>query len=356
MLRRIPFTPLVCLVVFLSTILAHDSWAANPEEALEILLKPNEASSSKVSKRAKARPRPVYQARPWVGGVPAQIPPPPFFKPISKVKAPLGGFGLYPVAVPCILPRAKSRQWELSVQAIFARTRGTIAWPRRCYTGYNQDNEIDLNGIFNIPEHATVPQFTGRYQFRPHWGLRYTILGNEFTGGGNQGQYNQQYCFGSSNLLISGYQGLNSKWTHTYQRVGLIYDAISSCTTVMSVFAGWLHTDDKLEVGCQYCGNYTQTFSVSGDSAIAGLEFQRCIKTARNGGTLSWDHKVGVIFLDNVDGWDIQLGLRYSIPLNCGRAGFASGGYRFISYKKSQPDYLWQHVIEGGYLEFGLIF
>jgi hypothetical protein len=57
-----------------------------------------------------------------------------------------------------------------------------------------------------------------------------------------------------------------------------------------------------------------------------------------------------------VEGWDIQLGLRYSIPLNCGRAGFASGGYRFISFKKSQPDYLWENTLEGGYLEFGLIF
>jgi hypothetical protein len=356
MLRRIPFTPLVCLVIFLSTILVNESWAANPEEALEILLKPNQARSSAVAKRTKARPRPVYQARPWVAGMPSQIPPPPFFKPISKVKAPCGGFAPIPFPRGCALPRAKARQWELSVQAIFARTRGTIAWPRRCYTNFNQNNEIDLNDIFNVPEHATIPQFTARYQFRPHWAVRYTILGAELSGGGNTNQWNQQYCFGNSNILISGFQDLNSKWTHTYQRLGLVYDAISTCSTVMSVFADWLHTDDKLEVGCQICGQYTRIFSTSGDSAIVGLEFQRCIKTARNGGTLSWDHKAGVIFLDDVQGWDIQLGLRYSIPLNCGRAGFASGGYRFITYEKSQPDYLWENTLEGGYMEFGLIF
>jgi hypothetical protein len=87
-----------------------------------------------------------------------------------------------------------------------------------------------------------------------------------------------------------------------------------------------------------------------------GLELQRCIKTAANGGTFSFDHKAGVIFLDDVEGWDVQAGARYSIPLNYGRWGYMKGGYRYVEIKKSQSDYAFKHALEGGYMEFGFIF
>ncbi|MFZ5864435.1 MAG: hypothetical protein ACOYXY_00995, partial [Thermodesulfobacteriota bacterium] len=70
----------------------------------------------------------------------------------------------------------------------------------------------------------------------------------------------------------------------------------------------------------------------------------------------SCDFKGGVIFLDDVEGWDIQVGMRYSIPLNCGRSGYVSGGYKFVDYKKSEQNLIWENTFEGGYLEMGLVF
>ncbi len=55
MLRRIPSTPLVCLVLLLSTIFLNASWAAGPDESLDILLKPNQVSSAPTVVAHKAK-------------------------------------------------------------------------------------------------------------------------------------------------------------------------------------------------------------------------------------------------------------------------------------------------------------
>lgn len=173
------------------------------------------------------------------------------------------------------------------------------------------------------------------------------------TGTGNP---SQQFYFGSQWFLITPGWPLNTTWEHGYHRVGLIYDAVRTCSTVVSVFADWVHTDDKINVGCTTCGWWSQTFSEGGDSAMVGLEIKKCFNSLPNLGTFSCDFKGGVIFLDNVEGWDIQVGMRYSIPLNCGRSGYVSGGYKFVDYKKSEENLIWKNTFEGGYLEMGLVF
>lgn len=355
MLRRTPSTLLVCLVLFLSTVLINTAWPADPQEALDVLLKPNDAGATADVKRHKAKPRPGYIAVP---------PPVPFLAPypppagITKVKAP-AACPVVPYGAPCILPQPLPRQWDMSVQFIFARTRGTIAWPRNSwwYTGWwGSGNEADLNDNLGLPAHWTLVQFTARYQFRPNWAVRYSILPFEISGGRGWWDYWSwnQFVFGP--LLVTPGLPYNSKWQHQYHRLGLVYDAVKTCSTVLSVFADWVHTEDQISLNCISCGFQTAIFSKGGDSAIAGLELQQCIKTTWNGATLSCDYKAGFIFLDDVQGWDIQLGLKYTIPLGCGRWGYTKGGYRFIDYKKSQPDILFENAIEGGFWEFGFIF
>ena len=107
---------------------------------------------------------------------------------------------------------------------------------------------------------------------------------------------------------------------------------------MLRVVGQWVHADDKISVNCSVCFNLERAFSKSTDAALVGLEYQRCVKTALNGGTLSLEHKAGFIFYDDSEGWDLQTGLRYTIPLNCGRWGYLKGGYRFIQIKRSQPD------------------
>lgn len=356
MLRRTPSTLLVCLVLFLSTVLINTAWPADPQEALDVLLKPNDTGASAQVKRHKAKPRPGYIA--VSPQVPVVVPYPPPPAGITKVKPP-AACPVYPYGMPCLLAQPMPRQWDMSVQFIFARTRGTIAWPRNSwwYYGYaGWSNEADLNDALGLPAHWTLWQFTARYQFQPNWGMRYSILPFEISGGRGWWDYGSWNWFVFGPLYVTPGQPYNAKWQHQYHRLGLVYDAIKTCSTVLSVFADWVHTEDQVSLNCISCGWSTAIFSKGGDSAIAGLEFQQCIKTAPNGGTFSCDYKAGVIFFDDVQGWDIQIGMKYTIPLGCGRWGYAKGGYRFIDIKKSQPDILFNNAIEGGFGEFGFIF
>ncbi|MBI5570662.1 MAG: hypothetical protein HY914_12020 [Desulfomonile tiedjei] len=370
MLRRIPATLVVCLAFLVTTILAGTAYAADPNESLEILLKPNKqgAATPAAVQKPKARYAQRYTAElppplmPCPPGVPCGQPP--FPVGISKVKAPAcfpampAGFG----GPPCILATPRAGQWELGAQAFFATIRGSVAWPRYnwLYSGYyygDQDRGANFVDHLQLPRHDVLVQLTALYQFRPNWGFRYSVLFKEFNGGG---QSNDYFWFGnpySGFGLFNPFQPLSSKWLHGYHRVGLVYDALRSCSAKVSVFADWFHMEDQISVNCTYCGNYTQVFSKSADGALVGLEFKRCLKTMCNGGTLSCETKAGVMFLDNVEGWDVEVGARYSIPMNAmGRWGYLKGGYRLVDFKKYQNDYGLRHALEGGFAEFGFIF
>jgi hypothetical protein len=273
---------------------------------------------------------------------------------ISKVKAlPACAPAMLPAG--CILPRTAPGQWEMSVQAFFARTRGTVQWPRNnWWAGGWANREVDFNDDLQLPAHQVLAQFTAKYQFRPQWAIRYSILGLDLKGGGwNWNNWNQFY-FG--NQFFGGTNNINSEWQHLYQRVGVLYDAIRTCNSAVSIFTDWVHADDKITVGCGFCGWGASTLSKGTDAAIVGLEIERCMSTAWNGGTFSCDYKAGVIFLDDVEGVDAQAGCKYSIPMNYGRWGFVKGGYRYVELKKTQQDYLLKHALEGGFMELGVIF
>lgn len=353
MLRRIPFTPLVCLVIFVSTLFASGAWAADPKESLEILLKPNKAAQTGAPtvKQTKARTRiaansDTFRAYPFV-----PPPPPGAITKVTPTMPSVCG------PVDCYLPHPRARQWEMSAQAFFARTKGTVQWPR--YSPYylvttGWENWADLNDDLKLPEHDTLVDLSARYQFRPNWGVRYQVLFDELNGGGWPWR---QFLFGNQYTgLITWGQQIQTKWLHDYQRLTLVYDAVRTCQSVISVSGGWMHADDKIDLYCQTCGYYTREFSKSMDTAIVELEFKRCIRTAANGGTLSWDNKAAVMFGDDVEGVDIQAAGRYSIPVNCGRAGFVKGGYRFVQLKKTQTDYALKTTFEGGFIEGGFIF
>ncbi len=359
MLRRIPSTPLVCLVVFLSTIFLNASWAAGPDESLDILLKPNQAGSAPtvVAHKAKA---PRAASKYVVAPVAVPYPPPPPMG-ITKVKPSM----CLPFAVGapmCILPAPRMGQWEMSAQAFFASVRGKIAWPR--YSQFNNFQTDDsalwpnLTDQLQLPAHQVVGGFTASYQFRPNWAVRFSVLGFESSGGGLVQQANSLngfFVFG--NQIFTFGQQIQTKWRHTYGRLGLVYDAIRTCNAKVSVFADWVHVDDRIDVFCSFCGFGNSTFSKNTDAAMVGLQFQKCLVTTRNGGTFSSDCKAGAMFLDNVEGWDVELGGRYSIPLNAGgRWGYLKGGYRFVNLNKSQSDFVFNNALEGGFAEFGFIF
>ncbi len=350
MLRRIPVTPLVCLVILVSAVFATSVNAAGPNEPLEVLLKPDNSTLTPVVQTARSRntiSRHSSKQAVWV------CPPPPMG--ITKVKA-------IPACAPpmpfnmCILPQPRAGQWDMSAQVFFARSRGKIQWPRQSwYYSYGWNQDVDFNDQLGLPAHQVLAQFTAKYQFRPNWAIRGSLIRSDFNGdGGGQSWNNWGFYFG--NQWFTNTWGINTKWEHGYYRLGLVYDAVKNCRAAVSIYADWVHTDDKIGVNCSYCGYQTSVFSKGGDSAMVGLELQKCLATTRNGGTFSLDNKAGVIFFDNVEGWDVQAGAKYSVPLNYGRWGYMKGGYRLIDLKKSQPDLIFNHALEGGFMEFGFIF
>jgi len=352
MLRRIPATPLVYLVILSITLFVAASWAAGPDESMEIRLKPSPASGSPVPAVNKASPHQATRTRRALDYGPSPVfmyfPPP-----IMKVKPEV--CGVFPLIPVCILPSPVMGQWEMSGQVFFARVRGTMQWPRNSWwlAGYGWGNNVGFTDDLQFPVHQTVGEFTARYQFRPNWAFRYSILSAELNGGGWP---TDNFWFGWQQITFG--QPIQTKWTHYYNRLGLIYDAIHNCRAKVSVFADWVHTDDRMTLNCTACSAFlgSPTFSKNGDSMMVGLELQRCVRTFVNGGTFSLDCNAGGIFLDDVEGWDVQAAGRYSVPLNCGRWGYVKGGYRLVDIKKSESDFIFNHALEGGFMEFGLIF
>jgi hypothetical protein len=354
MLRRIPFTPLVCLVILVSTCLFNVCWAAGPDESLEILLKPNQtsAATTRIVQPTKAR---RTAGASYYGAPPALI---------TKVKPPIQTIcspGFQPPT--CILPTPQVGQWQIGAQALFARLRGNISWPnmnQNWWWGYNSgfNNNPSFSDSLQLPGYQVLPAVDARYQFRPRWSVRFWALGNETKGGGwvqdsfyfgfTQGSYTP-YLYNNGNMITT-------RWQHGYYQVGLLYDAIKTCNTMLSVFGGWMHTDDRIDAGCINCGWQANTFSKSMDTVSVGLELQKCVMTSSTGGTFSFDNRATAMFADNVTAWDVQLGGRYSIPLNYGRWGYLKGGYRYINQNKNQLDYALNYTIDGGFAELGFIF
>jgi hypothetical protein len=356
MLRRVPYTLLVCLSIFLPTILGTASWAASPEQSAQMLLAPSEATgtSAPAVPKTKTRTARVFKA----GPVPHILACPPPLG-ITKIRPQLClPYGVRPA---CILPAPLPGQWEIGAQAFFARVTGKVQWPRYSsyyygYAGQGGDDWLaaDFSDSLMLPKHAVLVEIKAKYQFKPNWAFRYSVIPFTLNGGGLP-DYSRQFVFG--NFLFTSGVPIQTKWQHAYHRVGLVYDAVRTCSSKISVFADWVHVDDRIDINCAQCSVLQQTFSKNTDSSMVGVEAQRCLTTTSNGATFSCDSKAGAIFLDDVEGWDVELGGRYSIPLNnSARWGYMKGGYRLVNLKKSQSDFLLKDGLEGGFMELGFIF
>jgi hypothetical protein len=258
----------------------------------------------------------------------------------------------YEFSVPNILPVTQHRGWKFDAEVLFARTKGTVRFLtgyQSAYT-YGTSGDVDLNGDMGIPEHAVVPTFTAQYRFRPQWGVRYSITPLAQDGSGT---VSSNFVFGTTTFNNS--QNTRVKRESLYQRIGLVYDPIRTYTSRVSVFGDYVRINDKISATQGFGGSATMDNDLN--MAMAGLEFERCLKTTRTNNTLSLECRAGIAFLDEAVGSDLSTGLKYSIPLNNGRWGFVSGGYRYLNYKKKYSDAKsFDTAMEGGYLQMGFIF
>jgi hypothetical protein len=240
-------------------------------------------------------------------------------------------------------------QFELATQVFFARTKGTVKYPA-AVLGFPA-TEIDLNNDLGFDEHATVLEYSARYQFRPNWAFFYSIM--PFEQRSNKTIENTIY-FG--NWFIPAGCFSANKWEFIYQRVGMSYSPIQTCSSSLSITAGWLYNDSRVRVDSSVCGGVGNQVDRTRNMVVTGVELQKCIKTMCNQATLSCDDQITLGWGDGSFMLDLQVGLRFTVPMNCGRWGYAKGGYRLLQFNENRDDLRLDFSLEGGFVEAGLIF
>jgi hypothetical protein len=302
--------------------------AAGPSEDVAALPAPGQKDPATVKADKIRKVRPVYKVHPQFMAVNPQL-------------------------GECCLPVAQAKGWEVDAQVIFARIKGKVRLSNTYWgqtsSAWGSGLDQDLNSDWGIPDHSAVGSFSLGYRFRPKWSLRYSLMPWELNGSGGNLQ-NYGYSYG---------QGGRVKWQRLYHRIDLVYDPISTYRARVGVFAGYTRIDEKLSFGgtTYYTGNTAPTFDHQLNMGMAGVEFERCLKTTRFRNTLSCECRAGVAFLDEAFGSDIMTGLRSTIPLGSGRWGYLGAGYRYVSFKKGYNDFKQIDTsLEGGYLKMAFIF
>ncbi len=257
----------------------------------------------------------------------------------------------YPARRLCILPIGRPKGWEMNAEAFFARMKGKVRYVRGNYGyTYQYASDVDLNNDLGVPEHGVVPEFSATYRFRPNWALRYSIMPMSVE---NTSSSNRSFVFGSNQH--SSVQNSKVKWERLIHHAGIVYDPVKTYRSRISIFTDYVRVDDKLSffnLGC--CSD---TWDEDMNMAMAGLEFEKCLRTGRQCNTLSLVCKAGVGFLDEAFASDVMTGLKYSIPLNNGRWGYVKGAYRYVSYKKGYSDVKsLDTAMEGASIQVGFIF
>jgi len=339
-----PYTLLVCLALLgmISTANASNwNYSApdftEPHQFLVAAAAPQASQNLKAAEAPKTKA--IYKVKP---------------DKIVKCRPPEGyvaGTVLDRIGWECVLPVVRHKGWELSAEALYARTKGKVRFIRGTFfTGLDGLRDVDMNSDMGLPEHQWIGSFSAGYRFNPVWSLRYSIMPLVMDDTGTTGR---TFTFGNNSHFAA--TNTKVKWERLYQRIGLSYDPIRTVSSRISLFGDYVRINDKLSViqpGC--CGDVMDTDL---NMAMAGLEIEKCLKTSRLCNTLSVECKAGVAFGDDAIGADISTGLKYSIVMNSGRWGYVKGGYRVVTYKKKSSDF---HLIDtelaGGFVQMGFVF
>jgi len=350
-MRRSTHILLLCVVVYG---LCCSGVFALSNDSIKVIINPEAAYQSPTDWSGSSPPSalsgpnglPFKQAS-WspYGSISGPGPVPPF-KPVVKCKAPVSApadLCGQPFQPPCILPRRGCRQFELSVQAFFARVKGRVHFPSVWFGISHPD--VDFNDGVGFPSWKTLLEYSAWCQFRPNWAVYYSRMPIHI-----ESHYVNPRLPGTV---------FNSKWDFIYQRLGLLYTPIRTCSGNISIFGGWVFNDSRLQLAnANHCAiNSTCTLDRTRHMAQTGIELQKCIRTLCNGGTLTCDSRVGMSYLDGTVVLDVQASLRYSVPMNCGRWGYARGGFRYLNFREDRNDLSVDSVtFEGGFVEAGLVF
>ena len=356
-MRTSPFTLLVCIVF---SFLSINAQASQSDDFINVVVNPSTVSAQggiavgdNEVDEAESFTGPVFaQAAARRYGAARSYAATPVSRPVVKCKPPVCPVGVQcgpKPPPPCILPRRMMGQWEFGVQAFFATTSGTVRSPALVFG--LPATEIDFSNDLALPVHQVLWEFKGKYQFRPSWGLFYSIMPIHLdaTNTAPRTLYIKQSIIPQGTLM-------KTNWDFVYQRVGILYQPYFGCNANVSIYASWLFNDQKLDLSSSICGGKCSTVNRTRNMAMTGIGIEKCIRTLCNGATLTCDSRVDIGFLDGAFVLDVEPGMRFSIPLNCGRWGYVRGGYRYLSFTEDRNDLRMDTVFQGGYAEMGIMF
>jgi hypothetical protein len=356
-MRRNPFTLLVCIAFLL---LSLNASASQSENSIRVIIKP-------LTGTAQGAIPPLYSADPSADGIGGPVftqaaargyyAPRPYrplrpTRPIVKCKPPACPVGVPcapKLAPPCILPRRMMGQWEFGIQAFFATIGGTVQSPATVFG--IPASEIDFSSDLALPVHQVLWEYKGKFQFRPSWGVFYSIMPIHL----EANNIAPRTLYIGQTIIPQG-TAIKTNWDFVYQRVGLLYQPIFGCNANVSIYASWAFNDQQFRLSSGICAGRCSTVDRTRNMVMTGIGIEKCIRTLCNGATLSCDSRVDIGFLDGVFALDVEPGMRFSVPLNCGRWGYLRGGYRYLNFKEDRDDLRLDTVMQGGYAEMGIIF
>jgi len=230
--------------------------------------------------------------------------------------------------------------------------KGKVRFSGGMFWGTYGFDDIDLNSDMGLDDHGVMPSFMAMYKFRPKWSFRYSLMPMTMMGSGQAGK---SFVFG--NTLYTAGQPVNIEWQRLEQRLGLVYDVVHAHSSRFSLFGDYVRITDRIKTMQMQFGMGGGIMDNDLNMAMAGGEFEKCLRTAYNKATFSLACVAGAAFLDDVVGAEAETALKYSIPMNCGRWGFVKGGYRYLTYKRKSSDArMFDMAMEGGFLQMGFVF
>lgn len=299
-------------------------------------------------------------------GVPgAQTDPANLKKPIYKVKpcAPevfkvkpesalqgITRFNPFAWGLDCCLPTTALRQFEAGPRVWFARVQGQVSKGGRI-TGFEPRSVIDFDDDLRIPKSGNLMwSVDAHYQFLPRWGIRYSF--SPFTT--DASSYPAETFTFLGQTFIAG-TPVRSRWDRTEHRAGLSFDVVHTPNSVTRAYADWLYIQDKLSLRQALGATPALTWDSDKNLAVVGVELNKCLRNFQ-GSTLALNCKAGVAFLDDHNGYELEAGLSYIVPIRAGRFGFLKGGYRYAHLNKDKDYELFKTTMDGAFVQAGFIF
>lgn len=250
----------------------------------------------------------------------------------------------------CFLPTPAPRQFEAGARVWFGRVQGQASRGGALLFG-ESPSVVDFDDNLGISKSGSAMwMIKARYQVAPRWSLNYSFS-PFLTEGTNAGA--QTFTFMGTTFAAG--TTVRSKWDRYEHRAGLAFDVTHSACSVTSIYADWMYVQDKLTIRQALGGLQNMVWDDDKSLAVVGIELSKCLKNFR-GSTLAINGKGGIAFLGDNNGYELEAGLSYIIPIKQGRFGYLKGGYRYAQLTKDKDHELFKTRTDGAFVEAGFIF